>query len=133
MNLGFICYGNEESLHDCRTEYEDYCEERISFGFVDYILLQCLGEDASMSTNFLKCQAIYLPQFFCDMLDVGCKNGDVHLVGGEHQYEGVVQICRNGLWGTFSRTSWDSLDATVVCRQLNLLPGNSSSKFEETS
>lgn len=58
--------------------------------------------------------------------DSGCAHNEVRLVGGEQNYEGVVQVCQNGTWGTYSRRSWNSLDATVVCRQLNLLPSNFS-------
>ena len=50
-----------------------------------------------------------------------CTNGAIRLSGGRDQYEGRVEVCSNRLWGTVSRSRWDSNDATVACRQLGLL------------
>ena len=39
-------------------------------------------------------------------------------MGGNIANEGRVEICVNSLWGTVCDDLWESLDATVVCRQL---------------
>ena len=42
----------------------------------------------------------------------------MRLVDGASPYEGRVDICHNGVWGTICRNSWNYQDAGVVCRQL---------------
>lgn len=46
------------------------------------------------------------------------RDGDIHLVGGSHDWEGRVEIYKSGTWGTINDDSWTEDDATVVCHQL---------------
>ena len=51
-------------------------------------------------------------------------DGSVRLVDGPTPYEGRVEVCNIGQWGTvcargyYWNQYWDNFDAKVVCRQL---------------
>ena len=44
--------------------------------------------------------------------------GSLRLMGGTNDYEGRIEICSGGVWGTVCDDLWGPLDALVVCRQL---------------
>ena len=48
----------------------------------------------------------------------GCTYGDIKLVDGPSGYEGRVELCVDGRWGTVCHDRWDHDDADVVCAQL---------------
>ena len=55
-----------------------------------------------------------------------CTTGDIRLRGGNSTYEGRVELCSQGIWGGIVNDynsnhynyTWDTRDATVVCRQV---------------
>ena len=52
------------------------------------------------------------------LVRAGCANGDVRLVNGTTPYEGRVEICYDGVWGSVCDSGWDYWDAAIVCLQM---------------
>ena len=59
-----------------------------------------------------------LPEPTPEYCSGACINGSIRLVGGPSPYEGRVEVCFEGCWGTVSNIGFHPLDASVTCRQL---------------
>ena len=49
-----------------------------------------------------------------------CEDNDIRLATDSLSYEGRVEICVNGAWGTVCDDEWDNTGASVVCKELRL-------------
>ncbi|XP_033116620.1 soluble scavenger receptor cysteine-rich domain-containing protein SSC5D-like isoform X2 [Anneissia japonica] len=87
--LNFYCSGGESVLWDCRTS--DYNNFYNCYSPVD---IQCTSEDEYYS------------------------EGDVRLVGGYYEYEGIVEVYLYGTWGTICSANWGEAASIVLCREL---------------
>ena len=47
-----------------------------------------------------------------------CANGALRLVGGSTEYEGRVEMCKDGRFGTVCDAGFGNSDAKVVCKEL---------------
>lgn len=47
-----------------------------------------------------------------------CLDDRIRLIDGATPYEGRVEVCKVGVWGTVCDDFWDTTDASVACRQL---------------
>lgn len=56
---------------------------------------------------------------FCS-IEPRCSNFDLRLVDGSTPFMGIVQVCESQDWHTICAEGWDTVDASVVCRQLDL-------------
>ena len=46
-----------------------------------------------------------------------CTEGNIRLVGGDDEFSGMIEVCRNGVFGVICDLNFHIPDAVVVCRQ----------------
>ena len=47
-----------------------------------------------------------------------CSDGDLRLLGGDSDRDGLLQVCFGRRWGTINGDGWTASDTQVACRQL---------------
>ena len=89
-------------------------------GFIAVGNFQCTGNES----NFLDCNFDTTPdcshqqdvELTC--IAQNCTEGEIFLYEGDTPFDGTVEVCINGTLGTVCDDGWDSVDASVACRQL---------------
>ena len=90
--------------------------------------LHCSHDDTHID-NCSKLSIHNIPQACLHSEDVGiqcnppCTEGSVRLFKGSGMNEGIVEVCRNGTWGSicyYPYNPWGAAEAKVICRQLGL-------------
>ena len=106
------CDGTESRLPDCSYSFYNFGARH-----TDDAGVRC--QRATTTSTLPSLSTCY---FFMNFLLVraDCANGDIRLVNGTTLYEGRVEICYDGVWGSVcdSTSSWDYSGAAIVCLQL---------------
>ena len=96
LTISMLCYGDETSINDC--SYASISPETLSYWHYSVAGVICQGNTTTQE----------------------CTSGESRLVGGATKYEGRVEVCVDGFWGTACYNEWDQEDAIVLCRQIGL-------------
>ena len=141
-NLHYDCFGNETELTSCHISSSlscstnnlagVYCRGKIG-NILLYTVIIKSDKNLIRNVNFSACIIIIIINYAKSNVPVSvkCLDGASRLIGGQNKFEGRVEVCSNGLWGTVygGYRYWDYNDAAVVCRQLIGNQGHASTKL----
>ena len=138
------CDGTESALLDCRRgsgvgnhncgHSEDASarclrKDSVISLFHCVINLECAVTpfDSNLSKNIYDADMVksLLPYAITEQFSAVCNDGDLQLVNGDDEFQGRVEICNGGVWGTVCHDWWNDPDNRVVCRQLGYGAGES--------
>ena len=98
------CNGTEDQIFNCSHNSIQHCQ---------------YNKDANVQcpSKLYSCCNISNYVIVPDTTD-NCTYGEIRLINGQSQYEGLVEICNNGHWEYICPRYWGNNDAKVACRQL---------------
>ena len=108
------CDGTESRLSDCTySSYPFWASHSSDAG------VRCQPPTVTSKHNVIMLgYSVYLFILTEFLAQADCANGDVRLVNGTTLYEGRVEICYDGVWGSVCDRNWDYWDAAIVCLQM---------------
>ena len=91
---------------------------------LDFIAVLFLGPLNKLGSNRECGEVDYYSIIIVNIVTVctAAEQGNIRLANGSTPYEGRVEICYNGQWGTVCDDFWGGFDAAVACRQLGFSP-----------
>ncbi len=80
--------------------------------------------DAIMVTISFSCNSyegiLFLILDYCNCLGTNCVNNSVRLIEVPSSIKKIVEVCKDGVWGSITSYRWNNQAARVICRQLGL-------------
>ncbi|XP_019858318.1 PREDICTED: deleted in malignant brain tumors 1 protein-like, partial [Amphimedon queenslandica] len=132
------CSGQESHLINCSYSplIPSYCSHNAYTEGTWYIHindLNCTGTESSLwdcpmnGLNGYSCSHYDDAAVFCQLIDVKystCTTGEVRLADGMTVYEGRVEVCENGVWGSVcSGSSSNERNVYTLCHELGYQGG----------
>ena len=79
----------------------------------------CTGDEGSLlDCGFSSTPSCGIDDVVGVVCESACSDGDLRLANGSSSYDGRVEVCVEGVWGTVCDDLWSTRDAEVICRQL---------------
>ena len=96
-------------------------------GFRGAAGISCLRKHVVECGFFDSCFTLYHCVLAADTEHSNCTDGDVRLVGGTTEGEGMIEACHNNVWGTLCYdyslvNDTAEVAKNIVCRQLGFQP-----------
>ncbi len=95
------CAGSEGRLHYC-------LRGRRVINATKVVGLICSKLIKEYCNSYIKVYSLYLD----------CRNGSLRLIDGPAQWEGRLNVCSSGGWGTVCGDRWTEREAALVCSRL---------------
>ena len=100
------CLGSESQLISC-----SYDSHTADCSHAEDAGVRCQTGDTHYHSAFQYAYMLFV-------VHAACIHGSVRLRGGSYSYEGRVEVCVNGVWGSVCDDYWGVLDAKVACRKV---------------
>ena len=119
-------------LNLCEYNYYYSCLQLGELWLIDFIMCTILCTSIDMLLFSHICQDNFVSVLYAGSGGQCDEDGEVQLVGGEHDFEGRVQVCEDRDWTDLCilrrLKDWTANHAKVVCRSLGYSTESKQSK-----